>query len=134
VLGGSIGHTLTTTTAATAAMLLISPGPELAQCSRISEILITKFSPVFNDTILGGLLFDFLWPNFHGSDIYANADSHTNVRILYKPCEYTVALRKKKKETQRKTELFITDTTTLSIFVQKNSPSVQHAAQSKKLR
>lgn len=82
MLGGSIGHTLTTTTAATAAMLLISPGPELAQCSRISEILITKFSPVFNDTILGGLLFDFLWPNFHGSNIYANADSHTNVRIL----------------------------------------------------
>lgn len=54
--------------------------------------------------------------------------------FCYKPCEYTVALRKKKKETQRKTELFITDITTLSIFVQKNSPSVQRAAQSKKLR
>lgn len=56
--------------------------------------------------------------------------------FCYKPCEYTVALRKKKNKTttQRKTELFITDRTTLSIFVQKNSPSVQRAAQSKKLR
>lgn len=79
-------------------MLLISPGPELAQCSRISEILITKFSPVFNDTILGGLLFDFLWPNFHGSDIYANADSHTNVRILLQTLWIYGGSQEKKKQ------------------------------------
>lgn len=81
-LAGSVRHTLTASTAATAAMLLISPGPELAHCDRISGILITKFSPVFNDTILRGLLFDFLWPNFHGTDIYANTDSRANAKIL----------------------------------------------------
>lgn len=139
VLRGSVRHTLTASTAATAAMLLICPGSEPAHCDRISEILITKFTPVFNDTILRGLPFDFLWPNFHGTDTYMHTLIHMKMpRFCYKPCEYMVAQRKKKKKkTTQKNRIFvITDKTVLSVGAQKNqkSPSVQCAAQREKLR